>query len=60
MIAVLLDKVSGHTVTVSYSVTTGTATTADFTLADDMVEFVPDNTTKETPMSVNIPFKIAG
>ena len=60
MIAVLLDKVSGYTVTVSYTVATGTATIADFTLADDTVEFVPDNSTKETPMSVNIPFKIAG
>ena len=43
--------------TVPYTVTAGTATTADFTLAAGDVMFTPDGTTGITPTTQNITFE---
>ena len=59
-IAVTLDSASGKTVTVPYTVMTGTATSADFTLDAGEVVFEPNTTTTITALSMNIPFKITG
>ena len=49
-----VDRASTKTVTVSYTVAVGTATAADFTLADATIIFRPDPSTKITPTSLNI------
>ena len=59
-ITVSLTAASGKTVTVPYTVTAGTATSADYTLAAGDVVFTPNTTTGITPMTMDIPFKIAG
>ena len=59
-IAVTIDPASGQEVTVPYTVTTGTATSADFTLAEGDVTFTPDSTTGISPTSQNITFNITG
>ena len=59
-IAVTLDRASTKVVSVPYTVATGTATTADFTLADANVVFTPDPITKVTPTSLDITYTIKG
>ena len=59
-ITVTLATASGKTVTVPYTVATGTASSDDFTLVAGDVTFTPDGTTGITPTTQTISFKIAG
>ena len=59
-IVISLDNESGKTVTVPFTVATGSASTADFTLVNSEVVFTPDPTTKLTPKTQNITFTIKG
>ena len=60
MIAVTLDNASGKTVTVPYSVSSGTAGSDDYILADGTVTFTPDTTTTITSITENITYTIKG
>ena len=63
-ITLSLDRASGKSVSVPFTVQTGTtvldADAADFTLVAGSVEFVPDSETKITNTSMNITYTIIG
>ena len=59
-IAVTLNEASGKTVTVPFTVTPGTATSADYTLVAGNVVFEPGTTSTITLKMMTIPFKITG
>ena len=60
MITLSLDRASGKTVNVPFTVQTGSAVAADFTLVAGAVDFVPDSVTKITNTSMNIRYTIIG
>ena len=63
-ITLSLDRASGKSVSVPFTVQTGTtvldADAADFTLVADTIRFVPDSETKITNTSMNITYTIIG
>ena len=59
-IAVSLDRASTKTITVPYTVTPDSATSADFSLVDSEVVFTPNPTTKITPKTLDITYTIKG
>ena len=54
-----LNHPSGRLVTVPYTVT-GTATSADYILANGMIEFIPASNTTITPVSKDLMYTIVG